>query len=204
MALSRRTLLRTALVGTVVTAGCAGGGGSDSPTATETDEPTETAMSTPTETAMATETDMGTPTGTETGTEASSTATVGVSSHPDLGDVLVDADGLTLYMFDRDTQGAGESACYDGCASSWPPLTVDGDAAAGDGVTASLSTFERENGDMQVAANGWPLYYFASDEEPGDVNGQGVADVWWVLRPDGTPVRPDSTPTASATETSMY
>ncbi|MFC6731773.1 hypothetical protein [Haladaptatus sp. GCM10025893] len=44
-------------------------------------------------------------------------------------------------------------------------------------------------GSTQVAAAGWPLYYFAPDENPGDANGQGVNDVWWVLRPDGTPVR---------------
>jgi len=58
----------------------------------------------------------------------------------------------------------------------------------GDGVSAELTTFEREDGSTQVAADGWPLYYFAPDEAPGDAKGQGVNDVWWVLAPDGTPV----------------
>jgi predicted lipoprotein with Yx(FWY)xxD motif len=117
------------------------------------------------------------------------TPTVTVTSHDEHGDVLAGPDGLTLYMFDQDEQGAGESACYDSCADNWPPLTVEDEPAAGDGVDAALSTIEREDGSMQVVANGWPLYYFASDEAPGDTNGQGVGDVWWVLAPDGTPVR---------------
>ena len=104
---------------------------------------------------------------------------------------------MTLYMFDSDTNGEAASTCYDSCADAWPPLTVEGDPTAGDAVTAELDTFEREGGARQVAAGGWPLYYFASDEEPGDANGQGVNDVWWVLRPDGTPVKPESTGTTS-------
>ena len=120
-----------------------------------------------------------------------------VRSHPDLGDVLVDADGMTLYMFDQDTNGEAASTCTGGCAESWPLLTVDGDPTAGDEVSAALTTFERDDGSTQVAAAGWPLYYFASDEAPGDANGQGVNDVWWVLAPDGTVKRPNG----EATET---
>ena len=126
-------------------------------------------------------------------------ATVRVQSHPDLGELLVGPDDHTLYMFDRDTRGAGSSTCSGDCAGAWPPLTVDGEPTAGDGVTAELTTFEREGGGTQVAANGWPLYYFADDEEPGDANGQGVGDVWWVLGPGGTPKRPPATPTRTPT-----
>lgn len=115
--------------------------------------------------------------------------TVRVRSHPGLGDVLVGSEGMTLYMFDQDTQGEGASTCSGGCTDNWPPLTVDDDPVAGSGVGADLSTFEREDGSTQVAANGWPLYYFTPDEAPGDVNGQGVNDAWWVLRSDGNPVR---------------
>jgi len=93
-------------------------------------------------------------------------------------------------MFDSDEQGAGESACYDGCAENWPPLTVE-DAPVGDGVGAELTTFERDDGSMQVAADGWPLYYWAGDDAEGDTEGQGVNDVWWLLASDGTPVRGD-------------
>ncbi|WP_265109765.1 plastocyanin/azurin family copper-binding protein [Halosolutus halophilus] len=124
--------------------------------------------------------------------EAEETApTVQVRDHPEHGDILVDSDEMTLYMFDQDTQGESESACYEDCADAWPPLTTD-TIAAGDDVTADLETFERETGEMQVMANGWPLYGFAQDDAPGDARGQGSNGVWWVLGPDGTPIRSDS------------
>lgn len=119
-------------------------------------------------------------------------ATVRVRSHPEFGEILVGPDGMTLYSFDMDTQDVAESTCYDDCAEAWPPLTVEATPEAGADVAAELTTFEREDGAMQVAANGWPLYYFANDEEPGDASGQGVNDVWWVLGADGAPIRPDA------------
>lgn len=143
---------------------------------------------------------MSTPTPTPTATPAP-VSTVSTANHPDLGTVLVDEEGYVLYMFDADEQDAGESSCYDDCADAWPPLTVEDDPIAGDGVTAELTTFERDDGSMQVAADGWPLYYFANDEEPGDALGQGVNDVWWVLRGDGTVVREEPTPTPDLTTT---
>ncbi|WP_338727371.1 hypothetical protein [Haladaptatus sp. DJG-WS-42] len=171
MAISRRQFL--AVTGTATLAGCVGGSGGDSTTTTEdpttADEPTTDAMTT-----------------TEGGMDG---ATVQVAAHPDLGDILVGPDGLTLYMFDRDTEGDPMSACTGGCASTWPPLTMSDSPTKTADVAAALTTFEREDGSTQVAAGGWPLYYFAPDEAPGDAKGQGVNDIWWVLRPDGTPVR---------------
>ena len=124
-------------------------------------------------------------------------------SHAELGTVLVDSAGMTLYMFDDDTRGSAESTCTDSCIEAWPPLTVESATAlsAGDEVSAELGTFERADGATQVTANGWPLYYFASDEEPGDAKGQGVGDVWWVLDASGSPVRPGSTATTEAATT---
>lgn len=117
--------------------------------------------------------------------------------HDGFGSILVGPDGMTLYMFDEDTQDEA-SVCYDECAQNWPALTVDGDPSSSDGVDAELSTFERDDGEMQVAANGWPLYYFGGDGEMGDVDGQAVNDVWWVLDAGGArttttpaPDRPD-------------
>ncbi len=122
------------------------------------------------------------------GDAAAGAATVAVGS-TSLGDVLVDGDGMTLYLFDSDTQG-GESTCYGGCASAWPPLLTEGDPAAGDGADdGMLGTVERTDGTTQVTYDGWPLYYWAQDSAAGDVNGQGVNDVWWVLGPNGAPVR---------------
>lgn len=101
-----------------------------------------------------------------------------------LGDVLVDADGMTLYLFTNDSDG--QSACYDDCAVAWPPLTVDAEPVAGEAVDAGLlGTTERDDGSIQVTYDGSPLYTWASDNDPGDVSGQGVNDVWFVLTPDG-------------------
>lgn len=105
-----------------------------------------------------------------------------------LGEVLVDGAGMTLYMFDPDEQGP--STCEDDCAAAWPPLVADGAPVAGDGVDSELlGTVERSDGSSQVTYDGWPLYYFAQDAAAGDVNGQGVNEVWWVLMADGEPVR---------------
>ena len=99
-----------------------------------------------------------------------------------LGSILVDGNGNTLYLFTPDDQG--DSVCYDQCEAAWPPLV--GDFAAGDGIDATLlGTAPRTDGTDQVTYNGWPLYYFANDAAPGDVNGQGVNDVWYVLSPEG-------------------
>jgi predicted lipoprotein with Yx(FWY)xxD motif len=126
----------------------------------------------------------------EDGADGAEDATVQVAEHDEYGEILVDSEGMTLYMFDSDEQGAGESTCTGGCIDNWPLLTVDGDPVAGDGVDAELSTFEHgETGDTQVAANGWPLYYFTPDESPGDANGQGANDVWWLVDPSGAPIR---------------
>ena len=96
----------------------------------------------------------------------------------ELGSYLADADGNTLYLFTPDNQG--DSVCYDQCAEAWPPLT--GTVTAGDGLDpALLGTAPRTDGDDQVTYNGWPLYYFFQDAAPGDTNGQGVNDVWYVL-----------------------
>ena len=121
------------------------------------------------------------PTEATTTTEAGAGPLVAVADSS-LGSILVDGDGNTLYLFTPDKQG--ESVCYDQCEAAWPPL-VD-DFVAGDGIDAALlGTAPRTDGTNQVTYNGWPLYYFANDAAPGDVNGQGVNDVWYVLSPDG-------------------
>lgn len=104
----------------------------------------------------------------------------------DLGEMLVDGDGNSLYLFIPDAQG--DSTCYDDCEANWPPLTEG--AEAGSGVDAGLiGSSTRTDGSDQVTYNGWPLYYFAGDAAPGDTNGQGLNDVWFVVSPAGEPIR---------------
>lgn len=102
-----------------------------------------------------------------------------------LGQIVVDADGRTLYMFDKDTQSSGQSSCTGACLTNWPPLLTDGAAPTLQGVTGEVGTITTASGDTQVTLNGWPLYYFAGDSAAGDVNGQGVGGIWWVLTPAG-------------------
>jgi predicted lipoprotein with Yx(FWY)xxD motif len=102
----------------------------------------------------------------------------------DLGTILVDSDGNTLYAFVPDEQGP--STCVDACASNWPAVAAP--AEAGEGVDAALldEAARPDDGSAQATYNGWPLYYFAGDAAPGETNGQGVNDVWFVIDPAGS------------------
>ena len=119
--------------------------------------------------------------------------TVEMGKHAQLGDILVDSAGRTLYRFTND--GPNVSNCSGACAQNWPPLTVAGDAvAAGEGVPAGLGVINRADGTRQATFNGQPLYYYIADTAPGDARGQGVGSIWFVVSPDGGA----SSPSASA------
>lgn len=114
--------------------------------------------------------------------------TITLTSNSDFGDILTDSEGMTLYIFDRDTEGV--SNCSGGCLNAWPPLIVDETPAAGDGVTADIGTITLANGAKQTTINGFPAYYFQSDTAVGDTAGNGVGNNWWVFSADGRPQRP--------------
>ncbi len=109
--------------------------------------------------------------------------TLSVGSSDDLGDYLIGPDGMTLYLFMNDEPGV--SNCYDRCAINWPPLLVaEGEAiTVGEGVTGSVGTAERTDGTFVVTYDGWPLYYWIHDINPGDTTGHAVGDVWAVVPP---------------------
>jgi len=105
-----------------------------------------------------------------------------------LGKILVDGKGMTLYMYTKDTQGSNASTCSGGCLTAWPALL--GKPTKGDGADDSkLGSFTRTDGSVQATYNGWPLYYYAKDTKVGDVTGQNVGTVWFVLDHDGTPIK---------------
>ena len=151
-------------------------------TATSADEPATTnppatAAPSTTTTEAPTPTTQAPTTTTTTEPEASAAGLVALADSS-LGPILVDGDGNVLYLFTPDEQG--ESVCYDECAGFWPPLV--GEFEAGDGVDVALmGSVARTDGSEQVTYNSWPLYYFANDAAPGDTNGQGVNEVWYVL-----------------------
>ena len=103
-----------------------------------------------------------------------------------LGSILVDGNGMTLYMFTNDS--ADTSACEGQCLVNWPPLL--GEPTMGEGVNDSkLGSFTRADGRVQATYNSWPLYYWKDDTKPGDMTGQNVQEVWFVLNSDGDPVK---------------
>jgi len=111
-----------------------------------------------------------------------------IVSESDLGPILTDADGNTLYLFANDSPG--ETACVDDCATNWPPLTVtsEDEAVAAPEVEGELGTIERPDGTLQVTINDLPLHYFAADTAPGDTNGHEVGGVWFAVTPSGDQV----------------
>jgi len=118
-----------------------------------------------------------------------STLSVGQSRY---GRVLFDGKGRALYGFTRDRRG-GASRCYGDCARAWPVYFKSGTLRAGAGVKQRLiGTTKRKNGRLQVTYNGWPLYYYVHDTQPGQITCQNVLEyggTWLVVSPRGRLVR---------------
>ncbi|QQZ42032.1 hypothetical protein IF690_00370 [Pseudomonas sp. SK3(2021)] len=93
--------------------------------------------------------------------------------------MFVDHKGMTLYTFAKDT--GGKSMCNDKCAANWPPLM----AASGDKAMGEWTVIQRDDGSMQWAYDGKPLYTFVMDKKAGDMTGDGKMDgAWKVAKPD--------------------
>ncbi len=94
------------------------------------------------------------------------------------GGMLADANGLTLYTFDKDTV-PGKSACNGNCLVNWPALAAPADAAA----SGDWTVITRDEGAKQWAYKGKPLYTFIQDKKPGDMTGEGKGGVWHMVKP---------------------
>ena len=118
---------------------------------------------------------------------AAATVKAGSSS---LGVILTDGTGRAVYLFEKDTGAA--STCYGACAGLWPPVLTAGSPVTGGGVTASLlGTAKRTDGTIQVTYAGHLLYYFAGDQKPGDITGEGSQTFgagWDLVAPSGKKV----------------
>ena len=118
-------------------------------------------------------------------TAAAGAVTTLTTADTSLGTIVVDGDGMTVYQFDKDTQGSGSSTCSGQCATQWPEVHGDAQSVQADGVTGTLGTTTGTDGQPQLTLNGWPLYYYQGDAAAGDTKGQGVGGIWWVLTPAG-------------------
>jgi predicted lipoprotein with Yx(FWY)xxD motif len=118
-------------------------------------------------------------------TSAEEEYALGVANDPNLGAILTGANGMTVYLFTPDTT-AGKSNCAADCATSWPPVPATDSMELPDGVPGKLTAITRDDGSKQLAYNDIPLYYFVGDKAKGDVAGQGIGGVWFVVAPGAT------------------
>ncbi|WP_371966056.1 hypothetical protein [Actinomadura chokoriensis] len=125
------------------------------------------------------------------GAGATSAETIKTASVGNLGTILVDGEGRTVYLFEKDT--GNKSSCSGSCMAVWPPVTTSGKPKPGSGANASkLGTTTRSDGATQVSYAGHPLYYYAPDgTSSGSAKGQGLDQFgakWFVMSPAGTAV----------------
>lgn len=171
----------------VAIAGCGGNGGSSSGTSSSSGSGSTSAPAAPP-------------------AENGATPAVTVANRGNLGNILVDSQGRTLYLFQSDTKTA--STCNGSCATAWPPLTASGTTSVGGGANQSLvGSITRSDGKQQVTYNGHPLYTFLNDSKAGDTNGQGVnafGALWYVVSPSGNAITSSASGGSSASSGSGY
>jgi len=116
-----------------------------------------------------------------------------------LGRLIVNSNGHTLYLFEKDRNG--KSACSGQCATFWPPLITSGKPSVTGGAKASLiGTTKRADGRLQVTYNHHPLYTFAKDKKAGQTTGEGVnafGAEWYGVSTAGSKIDKDDSSSSS-------
>ncbi|WP_406276606.1 SCO0930 family lipoprotein [Streptomyces sp. NBC_00191] len=129
--------------------------------------------------------DYGAGSGTAAQAAAKPAGQLAVWDSKELGKVVTDSAGFTLYRFDKDTASPPKSNCEGECAKTWPVVAAGG-ASAAPGVDPSLiGEVTRSDGTKQLTIGGWAMYRYAKDAKPGDAKGQGVGGTWFASAPDG-------------------
>lgn len=128
------------------------------------------------------------------GMQTASAQTIKTTEHAEHGAYIADESGMSLYLFEEDRQEGDrgrsvETDCLDDCLGRWPPVSADDmPKAEGEADASLIDSFERPDGMTQATYNGWPIYYFVEDAEPGDVNGHDLEEFggeWYLLTPAG-------------------
>ncbi len=135
------------------------------------------------------------------GASSNAKATVALADNSTIGKkVLVNSDGMTLYMWEND-KTPGKASCTGACAQAWPPDYVTGTPTYGAGLTAAdFSTVTGPNGQKQLAINGQPLYTWANDKKAGDATGQDV-NGFYVVGADGKKIESSDESKSGSDET---
>src|SRR4051794_18221753 len=115
---------------------------------------------------------------------ASNESKLVVADVADVGQVITDQNGMTLYRYDKDTAKPPKSNCDGDCAKIWPPVLANGQKLIGIDP-ALVGDVTRADGAHQITLAGWPLYYYIGDKMPGTWKGQNVGGIWWVVTPEG-------------------
>jgi len=112
------------------------------------------------------------------------------------GEIVVGDKGLSVYAWTKDTKDAGTSACTAACLTTGPPVTSTTATPTVSGVTGKIGTIPTADGKMQVTINGMPVYYYSKDQAAGDIMGQGVGGLWYLVSPAGEMIK--SAPSSSS------
>jgi predicted lipoprotein with Yx(FWY)xxD motif len=152
---------------------CGGGTGTTPTTAA----PATTAAESPTATV------------TETSTATETAAVDLMTASSDKGEIVVDGKGMSVYYFTKDVKDSGKSNCTGDCLVAWPPVLTTNDTPAVEGVTGKVGTIDTPDGKKQVTIEGMPVYLWEKDKAPGDITGQGVGNVWYLVAPDGKMIK---------------
>ncbi|MFE5486014.1 SCO0930 family lipoprotein [Streptomyces sp. NPDC056527] len=113
-----------------------------------------------------------------------------VADTKQLGKVVTDSEGFTLYRFDKDSASPPKATCEGDCAKAWPVVSADGAKAPAGVAPSLLGEVTRADGTKQLTLDGWPMYRYAKDTKPGDLKGQGVGGTWFASAPDGKKAAP--------------
>ena len=105
------------------------------------------------------------------------------------GNIVVDGKGMSVYYFTKDVKDSGKSNCLGDCLVKWPPVIAATGTPKVEGVTGTVGTIDTPDGKKQVTVNGMPVYLWQKDKAPGDITGQGVGNVWYLVGPDGTMIK---------------
>ena len=115
------------------------------------------------------------------------TGALSTGSVSGIGNVAVDAQGMTLYHITSET--GGQIVCTGSCASTWPPLLTSGMPTGSAGISGKLGTVKRPDGTTQVTLGGLPLYTYSGDSAPGQATGQGSQGIWFAVASAGTIIK---------------
>lgn len=109
------------------------------------------------------------------------------------GKIVVDGKGMSVYFFAKDVRDSGKSACVDACATMWPAVTTSSATPSIKGITGTIGTITAGDGKKQLTVNGLPVYRFTNDKAPGDILGQGIKSVWYLVSPTGEMIKGSAT-----------